>query len=83
MDIIAVKMNYIELAYVSKDEFKQSNMVRKHLAHLGIAPEGPGVHVHKLRSRSRVSARKQSHLMTEPYELLGEIGDYTFGAAVK
>jgi hypothetical protein len=29
MDIIAVKVNYVELAYVSKDEFKHSNMVRK------------------------------------------------------
>jgi hypothetical protein len=73
MNIIAVKVNHVELAYVSKYEFKQSNMVRKHLAHLGIAPEGPGAYLHEPRRRLRASARKQGHLMTEPYQLLGEI----------
>ncbi len=73
MDIVAVKVNHVELAYVSKHEFQQSNMVRKHFAHLGIAPEGVWAHLHEPRSSLRVSARKQGHLMAEPYELLGEI----------
>ena len=50
---------------------------------LGIAPEGLGAYLHEPGSRLRVSARKQGHLMTEPYEFLGEIGDDTFAAAVK
>jgi hypothetical protein len=73
MDIIAVKVNHVELAYVSKHDFEQSNMVRKHLAHLGIAPEGSGAHLHKPRSRLRASTGKQGHLMAKSYELLGEI----------
>jgi hypothetical protein len=83
MDIVAVKVNHVELTYVSKDEFKHSHMMRENLAHLGIAPECPWTHLHEPRSRLRVSARKQGYVMSEPYELLGEIGDDPFGAAVK
>lgn len=83
MDVIAVKVNDVELAHVAKHEFQQSNMVGKHFAHLGIAPESPGTGFHELRTRLRVSARKQGHFMAKPYEYLGKIRDDTFAAAVK
>ena len=81
--MVDVEMQNIEIIEAAIDLIEHHDMIRCHIPDQGIETEGRFRTLHQLRGGNRIAARKQCHVVTQPHQLLGKIGDDTLGAAVK
>src|SRR5262249_25450074 len=58
-----------------EDQPQEPYMMRQRLPTVCVPPQGAGTGRHQLCLRLRVTTREQGHLMPQPYQFLGQVGD--------
>jgi hypothetical protein len=83
LEQVDMEMQDIELLGALAHRFHHQQVIGNRVAHAGIETQGNFAAGHQLGRRARVAAGEKSHVVTLSDQLLGEIGNDSFGTAVQ
>src|SRR4029078_176688 len=83
LKLVDMKVHYIELLGHAAHFTEHEHVEGDGVANGRVKPKGLGTARDQLGASARVTTGEQSDLVSLGYELLGEIGDDSFGAAIK
>src|SRR5215204_1503260 len=83
MELVDMKVQDIELVRKATDTVKLEHVVGNRVVYIGIETQSHGRATDQVSARHRISTCEQGHVMTQPDQFIGEIGDDTFGSTIE